>query len=40
MKEYYVYGDYIRPETKERQQKSKAAAAKVFDLMFGKIEEL
>lgn len=21
MKEYYVYGDYIRPETKERQQK-------------------
>ena len=39
MKEYYVYGDYIRPETKERQQKAKAAAAKVFDLMFGKIEE-
>lgn len=30
MKEYYVISDYIRPETKERQQRAKAAAAKVL----------
>lgn len=39
MKAYYIYDDYIRPETKERQQKAKAAAEKVFDMMFGEIKE-
>lgn len=35
----YCPEEYVRPETKQRQQRARAAAVKVFNMMFAEVQE-